>query len=309
MPDTLLTVITPSYRNDFDLVTDLCKSMDQFLRIPFKHVLIVPNADLAMFAGLNGANRSVLSEEALLRPSGFRKIPFPKRIRIPGIIDKRFREQWWCRGVGRVNGWVTQQLIKLSASDLSQTDLIMFIDSDNVLFRPLELAHLYQGSQVKLGQRAMRPDMQSHFQWHANGLSLLGIEGFSGQHFNYIGNLIVWKRAALVGLQQRIAQVSGLDWRIAVARVKAVSEYILYGLYCEQVAKDQSYHAFVEPELTCSFWTSEADLKVAEMAKTVLPTHVALHIQSTIPMPLERRRDIIRQLAAVAPSPGRSAAG
>ncbi|NNM53082.1 MAG: hypothetical protein HKM02_12815, partial [Pseudomonadales bacterium] len=169
----LLTVITPSYRNDYELVTDLCKSMDEFLQAPFKHLLIVPQADLALFSKLQSPSRIVLAEEDLLRPYGFRKFPFPKRIRIPGLIDLRFREQWYCRGVGRANGWVIQQLIKLSAPQLSESDIFMFIDSDNILFRPLDLAQLYDGGKVKLARKLMRPDMHSHFQWHENALSLL----------------------------------------------------------------------------------------------------------------------------------------
>lgn len=302
MPNPLLTVITPSYRNDYDLVIDLCASLDQFLRVAFKHIIIVPRADLAMFAGLRTAHRVVLAEEELLRPYGFHKIPFFKRIHIPGIINKKIREQWYLRGAGRMNGWVIQQLLKISAVQLTDSDLILFADSDNILFRPLDLERLYSAGQVKLSRKLMTAEMHTHRQWHANGRELLGIQDFKGEPYNYIGNLIVWQREAVLGLQRRIEEVTGLDWRVAVARKKAISEYILYGLYCEFLAPGHAGHSFGEQDLTCSFWTSEAELTVGEMAKSLQPGHVALHIQSTIPMPLETRRRLIRELAGRMPA-------
>lgn len=294
-----LTVITPSYRNDFELVVDLCKSLDEFLRMPFKHLLIVPRSDLPLFSSLQSPQRIILAEEDLLRQYGFRKIPFPKRIKIPGIIDLRIREQWYCRGVGRINGWVIQQLLKLSAPALTDSEHILFVDSDNVLFRPLDWEQFYRDGKVKLSRREMTPEMSAHLEWHANALELLGIKNFSGHKYNYIGNFIVWNRQAVLNLQQRVAELSGLPWQIVVARTKRVSEYILYGLYCEFVAPDHGDHVFGLPDLTCSFWTNNDQFNVVEMAKSLHPSHVALHIQSTIPMPLEERRRLISALAAI----------
>jgi hypothetical protein len=143
--------------------------------------------------------------------------------------------------------------------------------------------------------------MSSHRQWRANAMQLLGVQNASGPAYNYIGNLIVWPRDTVLGMQARIEEVSGVSWQVALARKKAISEYILYGVYCEQVAPDHAGHSFAEQKLTCSFWTTKADFTVAEMAKSLAPSHVALHIQSTIPMPLEQRRQLIGQLAELAP--------
>ncbi len=302
MSNSKLAVITPSYRNDHELVVDLCRSLDQYLQVEFEHIIIVPRADLALFGDLAGPRRRVLSEEDLLRPYGFHKIPFFKRIRIPGLIDLKIREQWYRRGAGRLNGWVIQQLLKISSVQLTDAELIVFADSDNVLFRPLTLAHFYTDGKIQLSRKEMRDDMQAHRQWHANALQLLGVQNFSGPTYNYIGNLIVWQREAVLGMQRRIEASTGLNWQVALARKKAISEYILYGLYCEQVAPDHGGHSFGEQKLTCSFWTTKVDFTVDEMAKSLEPSHVALHIQSTIPMPLAKRRTLIDRLAELAPT-------
>jgi hypothetical protein len=302
MAESQLTVITPSYRNDYELAVDLCQSMDQFLQVPFKHLLIVPKSDMELFSSLRAPNRILISKEELLRSHGFHKIPFPKRIHIPGLIDIRTREQWYRPGVGRVTGWLVQQLVKLSAPELADSDYFMFIDSDNVLFRPMKMEDLTAGASIKLARRPLTPEMHEHLLWHRNALSVLGVEQFSDTKYNYIGHFIVWKRDAILALQRQIEKISGEDWRITLCKKKAVSEYILYGVFCETVGWDAHYHVLVEPELTCSYWTSsEEDLNVQEMAKSLKPTHVALHIQSTIPMPMAKRRTLINALAASAP--------
>lgn len=302
MAESQLTVITPSYRNDHDLAVDLCRSMDQFLQVPFQHLLIVPKSDMELFAPLRSANRILISKEELLQRHGFHKIPFPKRIYIPGLLDIRTREQWYRPGVGRVTGWLVQQLVKLSAPELADSDYYMFIDSDNVLFRPMKMADLLSGDSIKLARRPLTADLHEHLLWHRNALSLLGVTQFDDPKYNYIGHFIVWKRDAILALQQQIEKISGEDWRTTLSKKKAVSEYILYGVFCETVGKNANYHVLVEPELTCSYWTSsEEDLNVPEMAKSLKPTHVALHIQSTIPMPMEKRRKLISALAECAP--------
>ena len=261
----------------------------------------MPRADLELFGNLAGPRRRVMSEEDLLRPYGFHKIPFFKRIRIPGLIDKKIREQWFRFGAGRLNGWVIQQLLKISAPQLTDAQLIMFADSDNVLFRPLTLEQLYTDDKIQLSRKEMVGDMTSHRQWRANAMELLGVKNSSGPSYNYIGNLIVWRRDTVLAMQRRIEEVTGLNWQVALARKKAISEYILYGVFCEQVAPEHGGHNFAEQKLTCSFWTTKADFTVDEMAKSLAPTHVALHIQSTIPMPMEQRRKLIGQLASLAP--------
>ncbi|MRX10985.1 hypothetical protein GJ697_24485 [Pseudoduganella sp. FT25W] len=298
MANAELTIITPSYRNDYELAVDLCASMDRYLQLPFKHLLVVPRSDMALFAPLRAANRVLVAKEDFLRQFGFFKLPFPKRIRIPGLVDIRTREQWYRPGIGRVSGWLVQQIIKLAAPQLCDSEYIMFIDSDNVLFRPVSAAQLYGGMPVKLPQKPMKPDMHEHLLWHRNALELLGVTDFQDEPHNYIDHLIIWHRDAVLALQQRVAQVAGGNWVEALARKKAVSEYILYGVYCATLGRARGYHVFGPPDLTCSFWSGAPELPAAEVLAAVKPSHVNLHIQSTIPMPQQHRRALLRELAA-----------
>jgi hypothetical protein len=297
-PNSAVTLVTPSYRNDYELVLDLCKSLDEFFIDDFIHLLIVPECDVELFSCLASPSRRVISEKNLLSPFGFYKLPFPRRLRLPGFFDLKIREQWYCRGIGRLSGWVIQQLLKLSVSELTANELILFADSDNLLVRPFGLSRFYEGSAIKLARKPLNSELHNHMTWYRNAQSLLGIKDVGQEKFNYIGNFIMWRRSTLVAMQQRIAKISGIDWRIAVAKKKDISEWILYGLHCE-TSPNLGGHVFCLNDWVCSYWTSDIRMDPIEMAKSLQDTHAALHIQSTIPLPIERRRSIMSQLTTI----------
>lgn len=220
------------------------------------------------------------------------------------MIDRRFKEQWYKPGVGRLSGWVIQQLIKLAAPEYTDAEVMVFVDSDVLLFRELTAEQLYIDGALKLTQKPIHAGMKSHIQWHGNALQLVGAKEFKGDLFNYIGQLICWRRDVLLQLQQRIAEVAGEDWIVALARKRDISEYILYGVFVEAVlTSEQHRHALDPVGLTCSYWTPDASFSAESMAGTVKPQHVALHIQSTIDMSLAKRKqtldDVIRMQGVV----------
>ena len=299
-----IAIVTPSYRNDFALAVDLCRSVDQFFDGDYEHILIVPRRDEAMFSSLKSARRRVVTQQSVLNPQGFVHIPVPTRIRIPPFIDLKFRQQWWCKGVGRISGWVTQQLIKLSASQLTDAELLLFMDSDVMLFRPLGIRRLLTQGRINLHRAAMRGELNEHQQWHRCARQILGIEDPSAPPFNYIGQLVTWDRANLIGLQAHIARVSGESWQQALARKRNFAEYILYGVFCDEVLGDRSRHALWSSDLTHSVWTETTRLNANAVLEGLEDRHVALHIQSTLRLPIEHRRSLLQ--AVIEQLPARS---
>jgi hypothetical protein len=300
-----IAIVTPSYRNDFEYVKDLSRSLDQYCSVPFKHILIVPESDRKMFSVLQSDRRIVMTKEEVLKRHGFFKLPLPKRLLIPGLIDRRFKEQWYKPGVGRLSGWVIQQLIKLAATEYTDAEVMVFVDSDVLLFRELGAEDLYIDGALKLTQKPIHSGMTSHIRWHANALALVGAKEFKGDLFNYIGQLICWRRDVLQQLQQRITETTGENWIVALARKRDISEYILYGVFVEAVLSQEQHRQILDPTgLTCSYWTPDANFSAAAMASTVKPQHVALHIQSTIDMSLAKRKetldDVIRMQGVAA---------
>jgi hypothetical protein len=220
----------------------------------------------------------------------------PTQLKLPFMRPIKFRQQWWCRGVGRVSGWVTQQIIKLSAVDLTSAPFLIFIDSDVILIRSLDLATLLTASGASyLHQSTMRAALTKHQHWYRAARKLLTVNDESAPLHNYIGNLIVWRAAIVKALQARLTTLHHEPWQRAVARTRDFSEYMLYGVYASEVHPAADVHVFKSSELTCSVWTSKGTLVAEDIAKGILPGHVALHLQSTLPLLIKERRSLCRK--------------
>ena len=305
-----ITVVTPSYRNDFELAVDLCRSLDAHFQARFDHVLIVPRRDLALFSPLASAHRRVLTKEDVLRTHGFRKLPTPTRVRIPGLVDLKFREQWWCPGAGRVSGWVVQQIIKLSAPDFSAAPVLLFIDSDVYFFKDFDAGRLYSDDFVKLHRYATGSELATHQAWYQTALRLLGVTRDAPPMMNYIGSLVAWRRDVLLALRERLETVNARPWRRIIASCRAISEYILYGAYCSAVAPQGTGHVFEDLRLAHALWTPGTEDDIPAVAAGVRDEHVAIHVQSTMPLTVRRRRELIGAiLAELRPAPAAGTEG
>jgi len=291
-----VAIITPSYRNDLELAIDLCTSIDSFVNGDYEHIVVVPQRDLALFKPLESARRRVVSENQLLRAYGMFPLPLPTRLTLPFIKTIKFRQQWWCRGVGRISGWVTQQIIKLSAVNLTSAPLLMFIDSDVILFRSLDITTLLAPSGASyLHQTPMLSTLTKHRQWYETARNLLKLNKQAIPSNNYIGNLIVWRAAAIKALHAKLADLHQAPWQQVVARAREFSEYILYGVYASEVHAIADAHVYQCSQLTCSIWTSNSELVADHIARAIKPEHVALHLQSTLRLPIQERRQLCRQ--------------
>ena len=298
MTDAKVAIITPSYRNDFDNAVDLCRSIDKFCEFDFEHLVIVPQSDMKLFGSLEGPRRRVIARESILRPHGFRRLPVPTIIKLPFGKTMRLREQYYLPGVGRISGWLVQQIVKLCAGDLTKADIFIFADSDVFLVRPFSLATLMSGATLVLQQHVRGRDLDTHRLWRKTAHQLLGIDKpRETQHFNYIGQLIPWDRATLHGLIRRIQQVKGPNWQRAIAEAKTVSEYILYGEYVVEIAAVAEPRTIKDMKLANSVWSPDAVIDVEAILAAMEPENIAVHIQSTNPLPIKERREAIATIS------------
>jgi hypothetical protein len=303
-------LVTPSYANDFELAADLCRSIDQHVTGDYEHILIVPEGDLALFGKLRSTRRHVYSEKQLLAPYGLARMPLPTRVAVPLFKPLRFRPQWWCKGVGRISGWVTQQLIKLSAADLTTAPVLVFIDSDVQFIRPMDTTALLAPSGVPWLHRAQLPDnLPEHRKWYRTAQRLLALPPDAGPAYNYVGNLIAWQTELVRAMQGRISEVQGEPWQRAVARTRYLSEYMLYGAHAAATRDGLLPGPFRQSPLTCSVWTSNTRVLATDVVAALRPEHVALHLQSTLSLPLSERRGLCKQVVELlARRPMKSAA-
>ncbi len=301
MTSPRVALITPSYRNDFELARDLCRSLDEFARFDHEHILIVPARDRALFAPLAGPKRRVLVREEIIGRHGFRRLPVPTLIPLPFGRTMRLREQYHLKGLGRVSGWLVQQIVKLSAAEFSDAEVFVFADSDVLLFRPFTADMLQNGDGLHLQRHVEGRDLETHRTWRATAHRLLGVTQASAEPFNYIGQFVTWRRPVLERLLERIEAQTGQGWQRAIAKAATVSEYILYGEFVAEGLAEPSGHIAADRKLYNSVWLPDERIDVEAIAAGTQPQHVALHIQSTHPIPIEERRAAVAAVKARVP--------
>jgi hypothetical protein len=296
-----VSIVTPTYRPDHAITVALCDTIDRHFKTPYQHLVIVPRRDYRLFAPLAGPNRSILVAEDLLRPHGFHKLPLPSRLYIPGLVDRRLREQWYKKGVGRITGWLIQQIIKLQSAELTRDETLIFIDSDLAFIRDIDSSIFHVDGKLRLHRNPGVLATPHHRRWRETSIALLGLDAATTPENGYIGNVITWKRSNLVKMLAKIEAVTGKDWRTAVASTRDVSEYMLYGYHAEFGLPDQGQHQIATFGAVHSLWVGGQEQREVFL-KGMKPHHVAVHIQSTIMSDTAERDRLIQ--AAITQSGG-----
>jgi len=294
-------LITCSFRGDLDVCRMLCESIDRFVPATIPHSLYVPRADLPLFADLASARRSVAAQEDLL-PRWFVKLPMPgpkwrRRLHLPR------RNLYVTPFSPPVRGWIAQQIMKIAATAHASAEIVAHIDSDNVFIRPLKLEHLARDGKVRIYRSPDRVDLETHRVWHETAGRLLGLPASRFYGAEYINPFVVWRRSVLQGMIARIEAETGRDWRIVLARTPHFAEYVLYGVFADQVMGLEAAGLMAEDFTLChSRWGDEfAGAEDEEtFIRSLRPEHVTCLIQSTIDTSMPRRQAIFDRVAALA---------
>jgi hypothetical protein len=215
-----MSLVTCSYRPDFQRCENLCASVDQYVGREHHHTLVVPDRDLPLFRRLQSHRRSVVAVQDIL-PASYHQLPGLKK--------------WWLdSGIWPVRGWMMQQLTKLSADQLCYSEDILFLDSDVEFIRPLDRARFSRDGALRLHRKPGEGSEGVHLKWHHTSAELLGL---SPRYFggDYVAALTSWRRSNLVAMKAHIEQTTGRAWQSAVGRQLTVSEYTLYGVFVEHV--------------------------------------------------------------------------
>lgn len=295
------SLVTCSFRGDLDVCRLLCETIDRFAPADMTHWLYVPRADVPLFADLASSRRRIATQESLL-PWWFVKAPMPgpawrARLRLPR------RNVYVTPFSMPVRGWIAQQIMKISAATNADTEIVVHVDSDNAFIRPLRLEELTRSGRVRLYRHPDMVERASHRLWHEAAGRLLGLEENDFHGAEYIDQLVVWRRSVARGLTERLAEVAGTDWRIALARAPHFAEYILYGVYADRVLGLDKAGLFPTDQTLClSRWTEGFDNADDEAAfiEAIGPQHVACLVQSTIEMPIAARRALFERACEAA---------
>lgn len=303
--DTALaaTILTCSFRGDYELCEMLCESVDRFVSPQIRHQLYVPESDIPLFAKFASDRRSILSQESLL-PSGFRKLPLPPRA-LYRLLRFSRRNFYVTPFSLPVRGWIAQQIMKLQAAANAPTEIILHVDSDTAFVRPVAAQSMIpEPGKVRLYRTPDPTPLDSHKLWHQVAHRLLGLPAPlpAVYHQDYIGDIIVWRRSVVQRLLRRIDEIGKRDWRITLARTPHFSEYILYGTFATNEALASTGHVAMPNSLFHCRWTDPFATSQDEtrFADSIEHGKIACCLQSTIPMTTADRRRVLGLVEAAA---------
>ncbi len=253
---TTCAIVTPSFYRDFEQCGLLAESVLRFVPPDVHHYLLIDRRDEALFAPLRGPRTHLATKEDIL-PWWLAQVPVMR--------------SWWASLKSPpVRGWIVQQLTKLSVNFAVPSDVFVFLDSGAFFVQPYDPRERLRGDRAPLF-REEGPANRTAFntRWHRIAAGLLGLEKKNDYTTSYVGNLVYWRRDNLVRLQRHIAEVAQLseEWVTALCRLPTLSEYVLYGMFCEHVLGARSGHYFESTIHAYSHW-SEAKLEESQL-KTV----------------------------------------
>lgn len=137
--------------------------------------------------------------------------------------------------------------------------------------------------------------------WHLAAARLLGLPPRRYFGADFIDNLVTWRPAVARALTERIAAATGLDWRVTLARSPSFSEYVLYGVFCDQILGADSGHVARRDSLCHTQWGERSDASAVDaFIAGIAPHHVACSVQSTSGAPIVTRRAVLDRCIAKA---------
>lgn len=223
---TDLAVLTPSFRKDAALFADLHSSVLANTADSVVHYVVAPPSDAHLFREYEGPRCRVWTHRDLL-PGYCLPIPHGSGLML------NLRRPW-----PPVRGWVTQQIMKLAGAAALDARAVLIADSDAVFVRETTLDQFVHDGHLWHHRRdeAVTARMERHVLWHNVARRLLGVPGVASAPLpDYVSPICVWDPVVVRSLMARIADCTGRNWLDAVASQLHVSEFVLYGVFVDEV--------------------------------------------------------------------------
>jgi len=282
-PAEPVALVTCSYRPDYSRCQKLCASVDQYVGREHHHYIVVPDRDLALFRPLQNERRSIVAVQDIL-PAKFTQLA-------------GFKKWWLDDGLFPVRGWMVQQLTKLSADRISDTEDIVFLDSDVEFIRPFDRSRYFKDGAMRLHRMPGEGDEGVHLKWHQASGKLFGL---GPQYFgaDYVGAVISWKRSNLIAMKEHIAAYTGQPWHKAVGRQITVSEYTLYGVFVEHVLgfERAGHYPCTQDPCHCLWFGEDTDRFLSQLRHRDPPQ--AVLVQSNIGLEQAAVDELVGQVRA-----------
>jgi Family of unknown function (DUF6492) len=221
-----LAVLTPTFRDDAALFADLHRSVLANTAPSVVHHVVTPPSDVHLFREYEGPRCTVRTHQDLL-PRHWLSVPHASGLAV------NLRRPW-----PPVRGWVVQQIMKLAGTALIDARAVLIVDSDAVLLREAKVDEFTDNGRLWFYRKedAVTADMHRHVLWHNVARRLLGVPGAAVPPLtDYVSPISVWDPVVVRSLIEHIADSTGRNWVEAVGRQLHVSEFMVYGVFVDQV--------------------------------------------------------------------------
>ena len=247
MLEPKICLVTPSYAPDFERCKLLVNSVKRYSTATLKHYIVVDREDISLFQELSSPETIIIAKEELL-PNWIVKLPFFTR-----------KNLWFSWKTLPVRGWLVQQLIKLGIAEYISEDILVFADSDVFFVRNFDLNCFIQDDKVRFFAQPgkVNPEDPHLPGWYFDASKLLNLAPPEFPVANYMGQLIFWRKDNVLQLHRHLEQKNHKHWMETICANWNVSEYILYGVFVEQVLQENSGHYIDERDLCHNYWQEQ----------------------------------------------------
>jgi hypothetical protein len=240
-----VALLTSTYGRDLEPCTLLCESVDRHVSSFSKHVLLVPDSDLPLFAHLQSERRSVIPASTYL----------PKWLwPLPRIVQRKGAQFWWSFRTKPVSGWQVQQLLKIAATILLPYERYCILDSDVVFFRDFDLSRFETPNPIPLLNVAgeVTSNQPRRARWVETSHKLLGLPPLPASDFT--GDIMFRDRQTAHAMVSQIEAVTNLHWIEALCRTGEFSETMLYGYFAQNDARFSGAHRLTSSTQCVRHW-------------------------------------------------------
>lgn len=240
--DKTLTFFTPSYRLDVERFNLLHKSIRRFYRGNARHIVVVPKEDVSVFKKIS-CNENI---EILIQNDFVASMYYPRKWYsiLSGVFP---RQSWRLRSFAGRQGWIIQQIVKLSLPEIVKGEVAVIIDSDAVFIRPFDNSDLeiVNGKKV-LVRKIPETDTDKHPEMINKARGLLGLPGANTEH-HYMSTPNIWYPDWVKKLREHLEQINGKPWQKALYDADGISDYSLYGVFIEEILRPPELSVRLRP--------------------------------------------------------------
>lgn len=294
-------MVTCSMARDRALFDLLAHSVDELVDPAIHHLVVVPRSDLAAFSQYANTRRSFIAQEEALP---FKAVKLPTVPRAASRLVTALRRPLYIGpGMRLLRGWILQQALKIEMSRRAQAGAVLHIDSDVFFVRPMALNDVLRNGRLPFFRSRSGAPNPSHMVWIHAAQRMLGLSQTARYASHFIENIVAWDSDAVRAMTQRIEDVGGRPWHDILLSEDAFSEYYVYGVFLDKIYGTDGYWS-EQADFCRSYWLDENSLTVDEdwLLDGMKPHHVAMSVQSTNMMTIERRKALCEKARALAAS-------